>query len=116
MTPPILWTPPDALLQRATMATTWRERGFETYADLQRWSVEDLEGFWGSIWDRYGVGERGETVLGSREMPGATVVPGHAVNYAEHAFRRRSDDALGDHRGRRGPRGRGVDAGASCAR
>ena len=72
MTPPILWTPPDSLLQRATMAGYMREQGFETYADLQRWSVTDLEGFWGSIWDRYGVGERGETVLASREMPGAT--------------------------------------------
>ena len=93
MTPPILWTPPDELLQRATMAKYMRERGFSTYADLQRWSVEDLDGFWGSIWDRFEVGERGETVLGSRSMPGATWFPGTSVNYAEHAFRGRADDA-----------------------
>ena len=71
-----------------------RERGFETYADLQRWSVEDLEGFWGSIWDRFGVGERGSDVLASREMPGASWFPGTQLNYAEHAFRDRADDAL----------------------
>ena len=93
MTPPILWTPPEALLQRATMGAYMRERGFETYADLQRWSVEDLEGFWGSIWDRFGVGERGSEVLASRAMPGATWFPGTQLNYAEHAFRDRDDDA-----------------------
>jgi acetoacetyl-CoA synthetase len=93
MTPPILWTPPAELLERATMAKYMRERGFETYGDLQRWSVEDLEGFWGSIWDRFEVGERGDTVLASREMPGAQWFPGTTVNYAEHAFRDRSDDA-----------------------
>jgi acetoacetyl-CoA synthetase len=94
MTPPILWTPPDELLQRATMAKYMRERGFSTYGDLQRWSVEDLEGFWGSVWDRFAVGERGDAVLGSRSMPGASWFPGTTVNYAEHAFRGRADDAL----------------------
>ena len=76
------------------MTSYMRERGFETYAELQRWSVEDLEGFWGSIWDRFEVGERGSEVLSSREMPGATWFPGTLVNYAEQAFRGRSDDAL----------------------
>jgi acetoacetyl-CoA synthetase len=94
MTPPILWTPPEALLERATMAAYMRERGFSTYAELQRWSVEDLDGFWGSIWDRFAVGERGAEVLASREMPGAVWFPGTTVNYAEHAFRGRADDAL----------------------
>src|SRR4051794_23785656 len=94
MTPPILWTPPADLLERATMGAYMRERGFSSYADLQRWSVEDLDAFWGSIWDRFEVGERGSTVLESREMPGATWFPGTTVNYAEHAFRGRSDDAV----------------------
>jgi acetoacetyl-CoA synthetase len=79
------------------MGAYMRERGFETYAELQRWSVEDLEGFWGSIWDRFEVGERGSTVLASREMgspPTPAWFPGTTVNYAEHAFRGRSDDAL----------------------
>src|SRR3954467_9601286 len=93
MTPPILWTPPDALLQRATMGEYMRERGFSTYAELQRWSVEDLDGFWGSIWDRFSMGDRGDVVLASREMPGAEWFPGTSLNYAEYAFRGRADDA-----------------------
>src|SRR3954468_24295508 len=94
MTPPVLWTPPSALVERAAMTSYMRERGFETYADLWRWSVEDIEGFWGSLWDRFEVGERGSVVLSTREMPGATWFEGTLVNYAEHAFRGRSDDAL----------------------
>ena len=114
MTPPVLWTPPDSLLQRASLGAYRRERGFDTYDELWRWSVSDLDGFWGSIWDRFGVGERGDTVLASESMPGAQWFPGTLVNYAEHAFRGKDDDALRDHRRRRGPRGRGVDVGGSA--
>src|SRR3954453_11716082 len=94
MTPPILWTPPAALVERAAMTAYLRERGLSTYAELWRWSVEDLDGFWGSIWDRFGVGERGPEVLASRAMPGAVWFPGTLVNYAEHALHGRADDAL----------------------
>src|SRR3954451_19663833 len=94
MTPPVLWTPPDSLLQRCQLGAYRRERGFDTYDELWRWSVESLEDFWASIWDRYGVGERGSTVLASRDMPGAQWFPGTLLNYAEHAFRDKADGAL----------------------
>jgi acetoacetyl-CoA synthetase len=76
------------------MSRFMRERGFDGYDELWRWSVADLEGFWAAIWDRYEVGERGDTVLASRAMPGASWFPGAQLNYAEHAFRGRADDAL----------------------
>ena len=94
MTPPVLWTPPDALLQRCALGAFRRERGFDTYDELWQWSVDDLDGFWGAIWDRYGVGEGGETVLASREMPGAQWFPGTQLNYTQHAFRAKPDDAI----------------------
>src|SRR4051812_29112991 len=94
MTPPVLWTPPDALLQRCALGAYRRERGFDSYDELWRWSTENLEDFWASIWDRYGVGERGDTVLASRGMPGAQWFPGTLVNYAEHAFRGKSGLAM----------------------
>ncbi|HEX6027086.1 MAG TPA: acetoacetate--CoA ligase [Solirubrobacter sp.] len=81
-------------MQRATIGAYRRERGFDTYHDLWRWSVDDLDGFWASIWDRFGVGERGDTVLASREMPGAQWFPGTQVNYAEHVFRGKDDTAV----------------------
>ncbi|WP_028059553.1 acetoacetate--CoA ligase [Candidatus Solirubrobacter pratensis] len=90
----MLWTPPASLLERAEMGRFMRERGFESYGELWRWSTDDLDGFWAAIWDRYDVGERGDTVLASREMPGARWFPGTRVNYAEHAFRGKDNDAL----------------------
>jgi len=94
MTPPVLWTPPDSLLQRCELGAYRRERGFDTYEELWRWSVDQPEPFWGSIWDRYDLGERGETVLASSEMPGAQWFPGTLVNYAERVFKDRDPDAL----------------------
>ena len=90
----VLWEPSEQLLRDSKMARYMRARGFDSYDELWRWSIDDLEGFWGSIWDRYRVGERGGTILASGDMPGAQWFPGAQLNYAEHAFRGRDDDAL----------------------
>ena len=68
-------------------------REFACYDELWRWSVEDLEGFWGSIWEFYGVRAHTpfETVLASGEMPGAVWFPGARLNYAEHLVGRDED-------------------------
>ena len=65
-----------------------RGREFGTFDELHRWSVDDLAGFWGAIWDFFGVRSHApyERVLGRREMPGAEWFPGALLNYAEHAF------------------------------
>ena len=94
MPPPVLWRPSAELVERAAIGAFMRERGAADYAELWRWSVTDLSGFWGAIWDRYAVGERGDVVLGSRAMPGAQWFPGTRVNYAEHAFRGKRDEAI----------------------
>jgi acetoacetyl-CoA synthetase len=66
-----------------------RERGlrFTGYAELHAWSVDDLDTFWQSIWDFFGVRSHSPhtAVLGDREMPGAAWFPGATVNWAEHA-------------------------------
>jgi acetoacetyl-CoA synthetase len=85
--PTLLWEPPAELTERAVMTRYLRERGFDRYDELWRWSVEDLDGFWGSIWDFFGVAGSYDRVLASREMPGAQWFPGTQVNYAEHLFR-----------------------------
>jgi acetoacetyl-CoA synthetase len=90
----LLWEPPAELVERAVMTRFMRERGFACYADLWRWSVTDLEGFWGSIWDFFGVEGGYGRVLGSREMPGAEWFAGARVNYAEHVFRGKDDAAV----------------------
>ena len=52
----LLWEPPAELRERSHMARFMAERGVEDYAALWRWSVEDLEGFWAAIWERFEVG------------------------------------------------------------
>ncbi|HEY8083670.1 MAG TPA: acetoacetate--CoA ligase [Solirubrobacterales bacterium] len=98
-TPEQLWRPSAELVERSRMTEYmhWLEakRGqkFDGYPDLWRWSVDDLEGFWSSIWEFFDVQADGsyENVLGSSEMPGARWFPGTSLNYAEHVFAGKDD-------------------------
>ncbi len=98
-TPERLWDPPAEMVERARMTEYMRwlaaERGlsFDGYDDLWRWSVEDLEGFWSSIWDFFEVQADGgyDRVLGRRAMPGAEWFAGSRLNYAEHVFAGKDD-------------------------
>lgn len=65
-----------------------RDLRFEGYDDLWRWSVTDLEAFWGSISDYFEVRFHTppEHVLADRTMPGASWFPGAELSYAEHAL------------------------------
>jgi len=94
----VLWSPPPGFAERSRMARFLAEvearRGerFDDYAAAWRWSVDDLEGFWGAVWEHFDIaGERGERVLGSAEMPGAEWFPGARLSYVEHLFRQASD-------------------------
>ena len=73
-------------------------RNMVSYNDLWRWSVNDLEGFWGAVWDFFDViaDEPYTEVLADRSMPGAEWFPGTHVNYAEHALRAALDERLVD--------------------
>jgi len=47
-----MWRPPAERAERATIARFARAVGREgDYGELWRWSVEDLEGFWGALWE-----------------------------------------------------------------
>jgi len=71
------------------------ERGlaFHDYDALWRWSVEDLEGFWSSIWQFFGVKAHSpySTVLAGSVMPGAVWFPGARLNFAEHLMGQAED-------------------------
>jgi acetoacetyl-CoA synthetase len=74
------------------------ERGIELadYDAAWRWSVDDLEGFWGSLWDYFGVRSSSpyERVLADASMPGASWFPGAELNYAEHLLTGKPDDRV----------------------
>jgi acetoacetyl-CoA synthetase len=84
----LLWQPTAESAAASQMARFMEEHGFSDYQELWRWSVEDLEGFWGSIWDWFDLGPRPESVLARSEMPGAEWFPGSEVNYTERVFSR----------------------------
>jgi acetoacetyl-CoA synthetase len=93
-TPKPLWTPSAERVERATITRYMRWLAeahgleFDSYDELWRWSVEDLEGFWSSIVERFGVHMelRPGRVLGRSTMPGADWYPGSRLSYAEHIF------------------------------
>jgi acetoacetyl-CoA synthetase len=90
-----LWTPSPERIERAAITAFSREHGLpESYAELWRWSVDDIERFWALIWSHYGVSGGYEEVLADRSMPGARWFPGAAVNYAGHVFGDRDPDAV----------------------
>ncbi|NLD77962.1 MAG: acetoacetate--CoA ligase [Acidimicrobiales bacterium] len=92
----VLWSPPADVLDTSAIGrfVRWLEtRGhgpFAGYHQLWSWSVDDLDGFWGAVWDHFAVdgGRRAGRALESETMPGARWFPGSTLNYAAEAFRR----------------------------
>jgi acetoacetyl-CoA synthetase len=91
----ILWAPTPEMVERSqlTRYMRWlaenRDLHFTDYHDLWRWSVTEIEEFWGTLWEYFEVISDGpyEQVLAERVMPGARWFEGANLNYAEHIFR-----------------------------
>jgi acetoacetyl-CoA synthetase len=100
--PKLLWEPSGQRRERTTLARYqgWlaEQRGlsFDSYEELWRWSVDDLDAFWSSIVEFFDVrfSSGGDVVLGDHSMPGAKWFPGAEISYAEHVFRGKDDDAV----------------------
>ncbi|HEY4826105.1 MAG TPA: AMP-binding protein, partial [Solirubrobacteraceae bacterium] len=88
----ILWNPPADWRETTELGRfmNWlRDQGrgdFATYEELHRFSVTDLEGFWGGVWEFFGLRAAVpyERVLADPTMPGAQWFPGAKLNYAQH--------------------------------
>jgi len=61
----------------------------EAFDALWRWSVSDLNAFWGSVWDYFDLQSPTPftSVLKEEVMPGARWFEGAQVNYAQQVFR-----------------------------
>ena len=69
-----------------------RDLTFNDYQSLWQWSVDDIEGFWASIWEHFKVQSATPApgyhkVLASATMPGAKWFTGAAINYAKQCLR-----------------------------
>lgn len=92
--PELLYEPDPAVARDARVQNylRWLEENkaisFSSWDELQRWSVDDLEAFWESVWQYFEVKEHApyERVLSGTRMPDVSWFPGALLNYAEHCM------------------------------
>ncbi|MDP6940995.1 MAG: acetoacetate--CoA ligase [Planctomycetota bacterium] len=90
----ILWQPNSSEVESTQMAVAMRAHGFEDYDSYWKWSVENREEFWKSIWEGSGVlGEMGDTICENPQaMPGAKWFPEAQLSFAENLLRFRGSE------------------------
>ncbi len=97
--PTLLWQPtPDSILNShlhhyMLWLSSQKQRHFDDYESLWRWSVDDVGGFWESVWDYFEVISHSpyQHALQGNEMPNVKWFEGATLNYAEHIFRKKND-------------------------
>lgn len=93
----LLWEPSEKRKQQSNIFhyMNWLEKHknikFTDYHSLWKWSVDELEQFWGSLWEYFDIQSKTDydKVLTSHEMPGTKWFKGSEINYAEHIFKNR---------------------------
>ena len=95
----ILWQPSETQVEQAQVTRFARTLGMEPrpYEALHRFSVAEMDRFWGAFWDFAGiVGERNGDVAvtfdDSARMTGARFFPGATLNVAENLLAGDPDD------------------------
>jgi len=96
----LLWAPSADRVAASRMAhyLDWvnarRPGRLMTYNELWRWSVDDLDGFWQSIWDYFDIVASAppRAALADARMPRARWFPGAELNWAENVLAQGSGD------------------------
>ena len=94
-----LWKPSEEFKSQSNLRSyeNWlhdqKGLSFESYEELWRWSVDNVEEFWESLWHYFDIKQyQGyHQVLSGSQMPGYRWFEGATLNYAEHIFRNKSD-------------------------
>ena len=100
----ILWEPAPDRYDASTMAAFERflkdTKGltFDDYNAMWRWSVDDLEAFWGAIWEFFDVQASAPytKVMAKRQMPGAQWCPGAMLNFTDQIMKHVDSQPDGD--------------------
>jgi acetoacetyl-CoA synthetase len=95
-----LWSPRQDQIDRAqiTQFIDAVNQNFDLslsqYDDLYRWSIDEKENFWSTLWDFCGViGDRGERILiDGDDIEKAKWFPDANLNFAENLLRRKSSE------------------------
>ena len=96
----LLWQPSTEDIEQANLTRYMRwlqeKKGlsFASYNDLWRWSVENIDAFWQSLWAFFDIraSQTTASALAIRRMPGAVWFPGAQLNYAENIFNKMTAD------------------------
>ncbi|WP_040983434.1 acetoacetate--CoA ligase [Oceanobacillus jeddahense] len=94
----LLFEPSEAQIENShiTSYRTWLQeyKQIQTndYHTLWKWSVEDLDTFWESIWEYFNVQSHQpyQNVRSGNQIIGTKWFPEAAINYTEHVFRNKS--------------------------
>ncbi|WP_404328640.1 acetoacetate--CoA ligase [Mesobacillus maritimus] len=98
----VMWEPSQEFIKNTTLTRymNWLKEtkglSFEGYQDLWKWSVEELEDFWESIWEFGGVKttRNYDKVLADSQMPGAKWFEGARLNFAENLLAKEQGDKI----------------------
>ena len=84
----MLWNPSDERKNSALITDFMNKLpiDFESYFDLHKWSVANLEIFWSEFWEYSGIiySKKYDSVLSNPVMPGAKWFLGSELNYAQN--------------------------------
>uniref|UniRef100_UPI00278C2B5A AMP-binding protein n=1 Tax=Nocardia sp. CC227C TaxID=3044562 RepID=UPI00278C2B5A len=92
------WTPSatDIATARITdfarFVTTRTGLELPDYRSLWRWSVDDIAGFWRTVWEYFDLGEVPGPALAEPTMPGARWFPEARLNYVDQVLRHARTD------------------------
>lgn len=95
-----LWTPSEERIQQAnitrfTDAVNARQNlNLRSYAELYKWSVENLPDFWAAVWEFSEIKASktyDQVIEDLTKFPGAKWFPGARLNFAENLLRYRDD-------------------------
>ncbi|WP_099864073.1 acetoacetate--CoA ligase [Pararhizobium haloflavum] len=94
-----LWSPTETQIADSRMADFMAfarpraGRPIDDYDQLHTWSIDDIAGFWSTLWDYFEVkGDKGSRIVDDLEkMPGARFFPEARLNFAENLLSRTGD-------------------------
>jgi acetoacetyl-CoA synthetase len=95
-----LWAPSNTMIEQANLSQyrEWvnknKKQSFTDYHQLWEWSVTEIEAFWETIWQYFDILHDGNftSITNGACMPRTKWFDGVQLNYAEHIFRKKTDD------------------------
>lgn len=91
----LLWEPSQDRINEANITAymNWlrndKNVSVKNYDELWKWSVDEVENFWESLWDYFEITSNTPytSILNTHDMPGGKWFNGATINYTEHIFK-----------------------------